>query len=396
MLYPLSYEGSTEQAIRERHRADAEAPRASDGLRFRTVRIVSLLPSTTEILFALGAGADVVGVTFECDYPPEARTRRVVSNTTLPAGLTPAQIDDEVRARVAAGEDLYHLDEGALTELDADLVVTQDLCAVCAVDVTEVDDALRHLGCRADVLTVDPMSLDDVLDSIVVIGKATGREAAAESLVRDLRRRLTSIVAVTRRTAPRIAVLEWIDPLYCAGHWVPDLVTAAGAEPVLGISGQRSRRITTEELHASAPEVIVVAPCGYDLGESSRQAEALLAAGILPEAVPVWAVDANAAFVRPGPPSSTVSKRWLLSHIPTSSTCRRSSHTASGDGGRHSIFAGGPPREMSWLSSSPTPSTSDWRRSGSRSVSVRARTASPSPTTGRSERPSGSCDWRLR
>jgi iron complex transport system substrate-binding protein len=272
------------------------------GLRFRTVRIVSLLPSTTEILFSLGAGADVVGVTFECDYPPEARTRRVVSNTTLPAGLTAAQIDDEVRARVAAGEDLYHLDEGALTELDADLVVTQDLCAVCAVDVTEVDDALRHLGCRADVLTVDPMSLDDVLDSIVVIGKATGREARAESLVRDLRRRLASIAELTRDTiAPRVAVLEWIDPLYCAGHWVPDLVTAAGAEPVLGISGQRSRRITAEELHASAPEVIVVAPCGYDLGEASAQAASLVAAGALPHSLPVWAVDANAAFVRPGP-----------------------------------------------------------------------------------------------
>ena len=271
-------------------------------LPFTVVRIVSLLPSTTEILFAVGAGPDVVGVTFECDYPSEARTRRVVSNTTLPAGLTPAQIDDEVRARVAAGDDLYHLDEGALRELSADLVVTQDLCAVCAVDVTEVDDALQHLGCRADVLTVDPMTLDDVLESIVVIGKATRCEDRAETLVRDLRRRLASIAALTRDTVPpRVAVLEWIDPLYCAGHWVPDLVTAAGAEPVLGISGQRSRRITTEELHASAPEVIVVAPCGYELDDASAQAATLVDAGALPDGVAVWAVDANAAFVRPGP-----------------------------------------------------------------------------------------------
>ena len=157
---------------------------AAAGLPFTVVRIVSLLPSTTEILFALGAGPDVVGVTFECDYPAEARTRRVVSNTTLPAGLTPEQIDHEVRARVAAGEDLYHLDEDSLRDVDADLVVTQDLCAVCAVDVSEVDDALRHLGCSADVLTVDPMTLDDVLESIVVIGKATGREDRADALVR--------------------------------------------------------------------------------------------------------------------------------------------------------------------------------------------------------------------
>ena len=150
----------------------------------------------------MGAGPDVVGVTFECDYPPEARTGRVVSNTTLPAGLTPAQIDDEVRARVAAGDDLYHLDEGALRELSADLVVTQDLSAVCAVDVAEVDDALRHLGCNADVLTVDPMTLDDVLESIVVIGKATRCEDRAEALVRELRRRLASIAALTRDTVP--------------------------------------------------------------------------------------------------------------------------------------------------------------------------------------------------
>src|SRR3954447_8924985 len=130
------------------------------------MRIVSLLPSTTEILFAIGAGDDVVGVTFECDFPPEARTRRIVSNTTLPHGLSPAEIDAMVKQRMAAGEDLYSLDEGALRDLDADLVVTQDLCAVCAVAVANVDEALAHLGCRAEVLTIDPMTLDEVLASI--------------------------------------------------------------------------------------------------------------------------------------------------------------------------------------------------------------------------------------
>ena len=154
------------------------------------VRIVSLLPSATEILFAVGAGADVVGVTFECDFPPEARQRRIVSNTTLPEGLTPAQIDGAVRARLEAGEDLYTLDEGALRAIDPDLVVTQDLCAVCAVDISEVDQALEHLGCRADVLTLDPMTLDEVITSIETVGRATATEERACALVMTLRRRL--------------------------------------------------------------------------------------------------------------------------------------------------------------------------------------------------------------
>src|SRR3954468_900196 len=143
------------------------------------MRIVSLLPSTTEILFAIGAGDDVVGVTFECDHPPEARPRRVVSTSAMPDGLTPAQIDAFVVEAMARGDDLYHLDAGALADLDADLVVTQDLCAVCAVDVTVVDEALAHLGCTAEVLTIDPYTLDEVLDSIVALGRATGHEEAA-------------------------------------------------------------------------------------------------------------------------------------------------------------------------------------------------------------------------
>src|SRR6476661_5108444 len=154
------------------------------------MRIVSLLPSTTEILFAIGAGDDVVGVTFECDYPEEARTRRIVSTSAMPEGLTPAEIDAFVVAAMANGDDLYHLDEGALAGLDADLVVTQDLCAVCAVDVSVVDDALAHLGCTAEVLTIDPHTLDDALGSIVALGRATGHDAEAEALVAAQRRRL--------------------------------------------------------------------------------------------------------------------------------------------------------------------------------------------------------------
>ena len=266
------------------------------------MRIVSLLPSTTEILFAIGAGDHVVGVTFECDYPPEARTRRVVSTSALPPGLSPAEIDAVVRERVAAGEDLYRLDEGALRDLDPDVVVTQDLCAVCAVDVTNVDDALRHLGCRADVVTIDPMRLDDVLDSIAALGKVTGHEDDATALLAALRARLATVAtAVSGRRGPRVAVLEWTDPLFCAGHWVPDLVTAAGGTPVLGTAGVDSRRVDAADVAAAAPDLIVVAPCGFRLDGAAALAAQLHESAALPAGVPVWAVDADAMFVRPGP-----------------------------------------------------------------------------------------------
>jgi iron complex transport system substrate-binding protein len=266
------------------------------------VRIVSLLPSATEILFALGVGPEVVGVTFECDFPPEARTRRIVSNTTLPEGLSPAEIDAMVRARMAAGEDLYTLDEGALRTIDPNLVVTQDLCAVCAVDITEVDQALAHLGCRADVLTLDPMTLDEVLASIETVGRATGTEERATELVGSLRQRLHQVtLAVAPHHRPRVAVLEWTDPPFSSGHWVPDMVTEAGAESVLGVGGERSKRIEWETVAAARPDVIVVAPCGYRLDGATKLAEQLVQTGLLPTGVPVWAVDADAAFVRPGP-----------------------------------------------------------------------------------------------
>lgn len=266
------------------------------------MRIVSLLPSATEILFAVGAGSDVVGVTFECDFPAEARSRRIVSSTTLPSGLTPAQIDAEVTARVAAGEDLYRLDDGALRDLDPELVVTQDLCTVCAVDVASIDDALAHLGCRAEVLTVDPMTLAEVLESIVTIGKATGNEDRAVTVVDGLRQRLQIVAdSVRGRRPPRVAVLEWPDPPFSAGHWVPDMVTAAGACSALGDGGQQSRRIEWRGVADSKPEFVVVAPCGYRLDPAAELALDLCRAGHLPDAVPVWAVDADAAFVRPGP-----------------------------------------------------------------------------------------------
>jgi iron complex transport system substrate-binding protein len=264
------------------------------------VRIVSLLPSTTEILFAIGAGEDVVGVTFECDTPAEARSRTVVSTSAMPEGLAPAEIDAYVAAAVRRGEDLYHLQADALLGLDPDLVVTQDLCAVCAVDVTTVDDALQHLGCRAEVLTVDPHTLAEVLDSVRLLGARTGHQAEAADLVAALRARLDAVaarVAERRTPRPRVAVLEWVDPPYAPGHWIPEMVALAGGDCVLGTAGEKSTRIEWDALLTADPDVVVVAPCGYDRAGAALQAETLT----LPDGVLVHPVDADAMWARPGP-----------------------------------------------------------------------------------------------
>jgi iron complex transport system substrate-binding protein len=266
------------------------------------MRIVSLLPSTTEILFDLGAGDDVVGVTFECDHPAEARSRTIVSTSAMPEGLTLAGIDAFVAEAMRRGEDLYHLDGGALAGLDADLVVTQDLCAVCAVDVSVVDDALAHLGCTAEVLTIDPHTLDEVLASVGTLGKATGTEDRSESLVASLRARLDDVVRrVAGRPRPRTLVLEWTDPAFAPGHWVPEMVDLAGGVCVLGTAGEKSFRVGWDEVRDSHPEVVVCAPCGFGLEQSVTLAQEAVAAGVLPGDAAIWAVDANASFARPGP-----------------------------------------------------------------------------------------------
>lgn len=292
----------------------------------RTVRIVSLLPSATEILFAIGAGDDLVGVTFECDSPPQARTRTIVSTSALPEEVdgrppTPGEIDAAVRERLAAGDDLYHLDRDALAGIDADLVVTQDLCAVCAVDVSEVAAALDYLGCRAEVLTTDPHTMAEVLESVEAIGAATGRETAAAALVGSLRSRLARMpgAPVPRVAGPgggggggggaRVAVLEWTDPPFAPGHWVPEMVQLAGGRSVLGTPGVASVTTTWAEVEAAGPDIVVVAPCGFGLEDSVRITRSLLAERTAPLAamsahrpgLQVWAVDANASFARPGP-----------------------------------------------------------------------------------------------
>ena len=264
------------------------------------MRLVSLLPSATEIVYSLGLGDQLVGVTFECDEPPSARSEKtIVVGGRDTRGMTPGEIDSYVRAQMAAGADLYTLHARALADLAPDLILTQDLCRVCALPSGHVEDALGYLGCQADVLSLDPYSLDEVLASILTVGQRTGVAVRAGRLVEELRARLGRVAAaVAGRRRPSVAVIEWTDPPFTAGHWIPDLVSAAGGRPVAGHPGARSQETTWAEVGAAAPELIIVAPCGYHLDGAIEQAQA--AARALP-GVPVWAIDADGIVVRPGP-----------------------------------------------------------------------------------------------
>jgi iron complex transport system substrate-binding protein len=269
------------------------------------VRIVSLLPSTTEIVFQLGLADSLLGVTFECNFPAEARVgREIVVGGMDTKHLTPGEIDALVRERLARGDELYRLDEDALRRCDPDLILSQDLCRVCAVPSGDVDEAVERLGCRALVLQIDPQTLDEVIDSVNTVAEAAGVPERGRSLVASLRERLERLARETTRASagrarPRVFVLEWIDPPFLGGHWVPDVVVAAGAEPVLTRAGAKSVPVTWEDIVTARPDHLIVAPCGYGLAGAVEQARSIL--DHVPADVSVWAIDADAVMVRPGP-----------------------------------------------------------------------------------------------
>jgi iron complex transport system substrate-binding protein len=264
------------------------------------MRLVSMLPSATEIVYALGLGDELVGVSFECDEPAAARVEKtIVVGGRDTKDMAAGEIDDYVRDRMAAGEDLYTLDGGALATLAPDVILTQDLCRVCALPSGQVEQALSYLGCQADVVSLDPHSLTDVLDTILLVGERTGTADRARKLVSSLQSRLAGVAAaVAGLPRPWVAIIEWVDPPFTAGHWVPDLVTAAGGESVSGRPGQASVTATWDAIRACEPDLVVVAPCGYHLDGAIRQARA--AADKLP-GMPIWAIDADGIIVRPGP-----------------------------------------------------------------------------------------------
>lgn len=268
------------------------------------MRIVSLLPSATEIVFALGLGDDLAGRSFECDYPTAAHSVTVVSGTALTAGdsSSASEIDAEVAARVSAGESIYTLDDARIRAIDPDLILAQDLCRVCAVPSGAVQEALQVIGCRADVLSLDPARLDQVIDCVGLVGRATGADRAAETLMAELRRRVAAVrQRVADLTPPRVFVLEWPDPPFNAGHWVPDMVEVAGGRPVLAQAGEPSRRVDWGEIAAQEIDVTVFSPCGFDLEGAVAQATSFLARPEAQRLGRVIAVDANAFFSRPGP-----------------------------------------------------------------------------------------------
>ena len=257
------------------------------------MRVVSLLPSATEIVYALGLGDDLVGVTFECDEPSHARKeKRMVVGGRDTSGMTPGEIDEYVRTQMAAGGDLYTLHADALAELDPELILTQDLCRVCALPTDHVQDALDYLGCRADVISLDPRSLTEVLDSITEVGRRAGVSGRAEALTAGLRARLDRVAAaVAGWGRPAVAVVEWVDPPFTAGHWIPDMIDAAGGRAVAARPGTPSVSTTWQAIAEAAPDVIVVSPCGYHLDGAVSQARLVVGqlADLLPEAS-VWEI----------------------------------------------------------------------------------------------------------
>ena len=278
------------------------------------MRIASLVPSATEALFALGLGDDVVAVTHECDHPAAVRKLPRLTSSVIPEGLPAAEIDARVHALTGRGESLYRLDERTLAELDPELIVTQALCAVCAVSYDDVRAVAARLPSRPEVISLDPETLDGVLLDLSTIAAAAGEPERGERLTERLRRRLGAVAdSVAGAPRPRVAALEWLDPVYVAGHWVPEMVAIAGGEDVLGSPGRKSRVVDWGEVAAAAPEVLVAMPCGLYAAEAAGQARDLLESLLATGPDRVVAVDAASSFSRPGP--RLVDGVELLAHV---------------------------------------------------------------------------------
>jgi iron complex transport system substrate-binding protein len=279
------------------------------------MRIVSLVPSATEMLFALGLGDDVVGVTHECDYPARAQDLPKVTRDVLAAGLSAAEIDAAVKERTLAGESIYELDAEVLHELAPDLIVTQALCTVCAVSYDDVREVAEEIDTQPMVISLDPHTIGEVLGDARTLAEATDTKDAAVDLVREASARVDRIRVLTRKASrrPRVVALEWLDPPFAAGHWTPQLIEYAGGEDMLGFAGENSQECSWEDVAAAQPDIVLVMPCGYDAEIAHRQAEmhrdqlAALGAG------EVVALDASAYFSRPGP--RIIDGLELLAHI---------------------------------------------------------------------------------
>ena len=284
-------------------------------------RIVSFLPSATEMVYALGLGDQLVGITHECDYPPEAAAKPIAVRNVLPIeSMSQPEIDAAVTQRMRDGLSLYQVDETLLQELAPDLILTQNLCQVCAPSGNEVTRVLDLLPKKPQILWLTPKSLEEIFDNLRELGQATGRLKEARELIATGRAKLETIAAVTRKLSvrPRVFCMEWLDPIYCSGHWMPEMVEIAGGVDALGRKGTDSVRIPWNDVLEWAPEVLVITPCGFNLDKIIEQAPQLLRYpgwSDLPAVRKgrVFAVDANSYFARPGP--RVVEGTELLAHI---------------------------------------------------------------------------------
>ncbi|MEA2314753.1 MAG: iron complex transport system substrate-binding protein [Solirubrobacteraceae bacterium] len=266
------------------------------------MRVVSLVPHATELLFALGVGPEMVAVTHECDYPAAALELPRVTRDVLAPGLDAAEVDAAVRERTLGGEAIYELDRAALTALEPELIVTQALCPVCAVSYEEVAELARGMSRRPQVIALDPKTVDETLADVGTLAEATARRERGAALVRDAAARIERVKLAVRAAErrPRVAALEWLDPVFIAGHWTPELIELAGGEDVLGVAGEPSSTASWETLAAAAPEVVVAMPCGYDAARARAEAQAHRSE-LSRLNCRVVAVDASAYFSRPGP-----------------------------------------------------------------------------------------------
>ena len=278
------------------------------------MRIVSLVPHATELLFALGLGDQVVAVTHECDYPEAAGLLPQITRDRLPGGLSAAEIDAAVRERTERGEAIYELDAERLQELEPDLIVTQELCPVCAVSVDDVRAVAGTIPSQPRVVALDPHTLGESFGDVRTIAQHTRSRDAALDLIARQRARIDAVrIAVRKAERIPVAAIEWLDPVFVAGHWTPQLIDLAGGIDVLGFPGEPSEQSTWETVAAAAPRVVVAMPCGYDAKRSHAEASAYADALRTVGAERVVAVDASAYFSRPGP--RLVDGLELMAHI---------------------------------------------------------------------------------
>jgi iron complex transport system substrate-binding protein len=286
-----------------------------------SARIVSFLPSATEMACALGLGDQLVGITHECDYPPEVEGKPVVVRNVLPIEtMSQPEIDAAVTQRMRDGLSLYQVDEKLLQRLAPDIIVTQDLCQVCAPSGNEVTQALDLLPKKPQILWLTPKSLEEIFDNLRELGEATGRVKEAEVLIASGRARLEKIGTATRKLShrPRVFCMEWLDPVYCSGHWMPEMVEIAGGIDVLARKGTDSVRIPWNDVLEWAPEVLIITPCGFNLDKVIELTPQLFTNPGWSELPAVrdgrvYAVDANSYFARPGP--RVVEGTELLAHL---------------------------------------------------------------------------------